>query len=518
MNELPVILSYFAQSEDQKHLYMLDQEADTIQLAWEPLENANTVQFVQRRSGLSTPEQIGRDIKTHGERIVLFHFSGHAGHDELLLNDGAGGPDGIAGLLNAYAKNLKVVVLNGCSTRGQVETFFRRGVRVVVATQCAVKDAHAMLFATTFHRILAGGDTIQIAYRDAILAVKGRKELAQLLPQLVAEKAIDIRGLDTSPETSTIWGLFTQDTGSAIVEDSQWLAIRYQAGRKPKINPEKAYIFERDQAPYSDIFNEYFDPLRNPNRSRIQQYLLAGARTESPLGLIRKFFYESVMQSLDRRFYYYSFSDLFDGGKVVNLTRSDITPEHILRKMLLAVTGPIPAYANVGLQTAVDLCKEFFEQNYFKQREYVLIAFRVPPNALTDITTRAISDTITRLNEWAGQLAPGRLSFLFFWAIEQERSFLDILSSSPLKKLISRFDTLRVGPLPPRLWVINRDGKFLKTPRHDDIENWLNDHYLPATSTSLADDMKKNLYRQSNVETLENDLLDLIEKVNMQTT
>ncbi len=82
MNDLPVILCYFAQSKDEDHLAILEQEENAIQLAWEPLVTANRVQFVQRRSGLSTPEQIGRDIKTHGERIVLFHAGGH---DELLL-------------------------------------------------------------------------------------------------------------------------------------------------------------------------------------------------------------------------------------------------------------------------------------------------------------------------------------------------------------------------------------------------------------------------------------------------
>ena len=117
--------------------------------------------------------------------------------------------------------------------------------------------------------------------------------------------------LDTSYPTDIIWGLFTQKTGADIVKMAIW---HRSSGGNHKINPEKAYICERDKAPYSDTFSEYFEP-RNPNRSRIQHYLLAGARTEPPLGLIRKFFYESVMQSLDRQFYYYSFMDRSTSSK-----------------------------------------------------------------------------------------------------------------------------------------------------------------------------------------------------------
>lgn len=526
MNDLPVILAYFAQSENQQHLALLVQEESASKEAWETAtespQNPVNVRYLTRDGQETTVGRIVEDIKKYRDRIIMIHFSGHAGHDELLLSDGAGNPDGIAGLLKAYAPNLKLIVLNGCSTRQQVETFFGEGVPVVVATQCAVKDTHATLFGITLHQSLAAGKSIQVAYQDAILAVRSRKELSGFVASAVTT-AIEVRGgmlPDLASPAEKIWGLFTnpQTFGAGIVQDIRWLAIKYQTtGGKQKINPEKAYIFGRDKAPYSDTFNEYFDPARNPTRSRVQHYLLAGARTESPLGLIRKFFYESIMQSLDRQFYYYSFSDLFDGGRVVNLTRSDITKEHILRKLLLGVTGPMPAYTNIGLQTADDLCSGFFGQNYFKQREYVLIAFRIPPEALTDLTANAIMDAMAQLSNGAAQLPPGRLSFLFFWAIEQEQSFWDKFSGSPLKKLISRFNPLLMGPLPPRLWVINRDYKFLKIPQRYDLEDWLNYHYRPATSYDLPDGLQADIFGQKNVETLENKLLDLIEKANTQT-
>ncbi|GAB4042104.1 CHAT domain-containing protein [Spirosoma jeollabukense] len=519
MNDLPVILSYFAQSQDQAHLDMLQQEANAIQLAWEKAtdqpQNPISVKYVARGNGLSNQDRIIEDIKLYGNRIVLFHFSGHAGHDELLLNDGAGGPDGIAGLLAAYAPNLKLVVLNGCSTRDQVATFFRRSIRAMVATQCAVKDTHAKDFAISFHQTLCAGKSIQDAYRDAILLLR-TKQLDKLLPESVSESAQTRGMLDTRPTTETIWGLYTQDTGPAIVTDINWWRITYQLG-KPRINPEKAYVCERSHADYVDIFNGYFDPYRNPNRPRIQHYLLAGARPESPLGLIRKLFYESIMQTRNRQFYYYSFSDLFNDTKVVDLSRSDVSAVHVLSRLLLAVAGPPPPFVNVGIRSADDLCTEIFNQNAFKQREFVFIAFRIQADDLTDANIKAIGEAITYLNHQESNLPTGQPSFLFFWTVVQEKTFWNSLfSSSPLKKLIARFDAIRTDNW--QWYVINKDYKFLKVPAQDDIDNWLNDHYRPFSTTSPDETFVQTLYRQTNVETLENQLLDLIEAVNSKPT
>lgn len=520
MREFPIILAYFAQSNDQQHLSLLTEEESAIKEAWERAtedqQNPVYVRYFTRDGNETTINRIVNDIKKYRDRIIMIHFSGHAGHDELLLTDGPGNPHGIAGLIKVYAPNLKLIVLNGCSTRKQVETFFAQGVPVVVATECAVKDRHAALFGITFHQTLATGKSIQGAYQDAILTIRSRKELAKFVTS-AATTITELRGgmlPDTTNPSKRIWGLFTNDQtfGAGVAQDIRWLAIQYQIrGGKQKINPEKAYVFERDKATYTDIFNEYFDPVRNPTRSRIQHYLLTGARAESPLGLIRKFFFENVMYLVDRQFYYYSFFDLFDDGRVVNLSQSDITKEHILRKLLLGVTGPMPAYTNINLQTAENLCKEFYGQNYFKQREYVLIAFRVPPEALNDHTSKSIMDSIALLSAWDALLPPGRLTFLFFWVIEQERSFWDTFSNSPLKKVINRFDTLTTGGASPRLWVINRDYKFLKVPKRDDLENWLNYHYRPVTT---YDNIEADIFDQKNVETLENKLLDLIEKAN----
>lgn len=523
MNELPVILSYFAQSNDEKHLAMLDEEADAIQEIWEPLDSAGVVQFFQRRSRMSTPEKIGKDIKEFGSRIVLFHFSGHADSDVLLMNDGGGAPDGIAGLLEAYAKKLKLVILNGCSTRGQVATFFRRGVPVVVATRCAVKDRQATRFAGVFHQTLANRQPIQDAYRDAVLALKSEQKFKPFLPAALSEQATDTRGgmLDLENTAEPPWGLFPQDRGWDVIGDKNWLAIQYRFKTGPIINTEKAYICERGKTAYANTFRTYFNPPQ-ALRSPIQQYLLVGDKTESPLGLIRKFFYDCVVDPLHRQnfkngLYYYSFTDFPPEIEYVELNSSHVTATEIVRSLVSLVKNE-QINTLLDQRTADDLLNDFFHQNAFKIRQFVFIAFWIPASSRTEHTKKAIRDAVQLLNTWAGRQPEG-VTFLFFWAFEQERSLMDsLLLRNPVKRLLAEFGPLWQEPGPVSLRVINQDNKFLDVPQRDDILNWINNHYRKATSADVPDELLQDFYSLKNVETLENKFLDLILKANLQAT
>ncbi|UFH53250.1 tetratricopeptide repeat protein [Spirosoma sp. KNUC1025] len=250
MSVLPVILSYFAQSPETPHLAMLEQEQDTIQLAWESAtdqpQNPVQVKYVARGRGLSKQDQIIQDIKNYGNRIVLFQFSGHAGPNVLQLGDGVGSSDGIASLLQAYAPNLKVVVLNGCSTYGQVDLLFEKGIRTVVATSAPVKDTYATQFAISFHQTLCAGKSIQEAYRDAILALR----IKQLAPGYVREAVTTRSMLNTSGITNKsepAWGLFTQDTETSSVSDPFWWALSSQ----PDARMPPAIFYETAQ--YQDL-------------------------------------------------------------------------------------------------------------------------------------------------------------------------------------------------------------------------------------------------------------------------
>jgi len=88
-------------------------------------------------------------------RIRVFHFAGHASAVALMLADPAGGPalghaQGLAEYLGQQ-RSIELVVLNGCSTRAQIEGLRRAGVGAVVATTRAIKDDVGASFGKTFY-------------------------------------------------------------------------------------------------------------------------------------------------------------------------------------------------------------------------------------------------------------------------------------------------------------------------------------------------------------------------------
>lgn len=95
------------------------------------------------------------------ERIVGFHFSGHADSEHLLFESEDGGVAAAAGMdLAAFLgrqKGLQWIFLNGCATEGHVAALLDTGVRAVIATQRKVDSVAACEFAIMFYRVLAEG-------------------------------------------------------------------------------------------------------------------------------------------------------------------------------------------------------------------------------------------------------------------------------------------------------------------------------------------------------------------------
>lgn len=105
------------------------------------------------------------------DRIVIFHFAGHADGVRLLLEgpdgEAAAYADGLAAFLGQQ-RGLQLVFLNGCSTALQVNRLLTEGVPVVMATNQQIDDRNAMEFARLFYQSLAGdGISIERAYNEA---------------------------------------------------------------------------------------------------------------------------------------------------------------------------------------------------------------------------------------------------------------------------------------------------------------------------------------------------------------
>lgn len=72
------------------------------------------------RDSNTTQDRILEALTLHKEEIIVFHYSGHAGVDSLFLEDDPANAEGIADFLS-QAPKLRLVILNGCSTKGQVK-------------------------------------------------------------------------------------------------------------------------------------------------------------------------------------------------------------------------------------------------------------------------------------------------------------------------------------------------------------------------------------------------------------
>jgi CHAT domain-containing protein len=117
-------------------------------------------------------QNINLAFHTFGKDIVIFHYSGHANPNSILLGDQIINSEGIAGHLKRSAENgvLKLVILNGCSTKEQAENLLALGVPAVIATSAPVEDMSACEFAVFFYKNLCEqGMSIAQAYENALI-------------------------------------------------------------------------------------------------------------------------------------------------------------------------------------------------------------------------------------------------------------------------------------------------------------------------------------------------------------
>lgn len=110
------------------------------------------------------------------ERLSLFLYSGHAGRDKLCTEGGNTNADGIAHLLG-QCPNLKVVVLNGCSTKGQVDLLHKAGVPLIIATESPIEDTAATAFSEKLFQALEANATIKEAFEQGIGFVKASEKI-----------------------------------------------------------------------------------------------------------------------------------------------------------------------------------------------------------------------------------------------------------------------------------------------------------------------------------------------------
>lgn len=114
---------------------------------------------------------LDRLVARYRDRLVGFHYGGHADEGALHV-EGAGGlpdhldADRLAEALGQCAR-LRWVFLNGCATGGQVAAIHARTTAPVVATAWTIADAVARDFAAAFYAGLAEGWALGVCFDEA---------------------------------------------------------------------------------------------------------------------------------------------------------------------------------------------------------------------------------------------------------------------------------------------------------------------------------------------------------------
>jgi len=124
-----------------------------------------------------TLDDLEERFDTQRNDLRLFHYSGHAGPNGLSLNRGDQASritfgNGIARQAG-WVKDLRLVFLNGCSTREQAQVFLDQGAAAVIATTKPLIDKYAVDFARRFYQSFTrrnGLSTLQQAFDAAFIA------------------------------------------------------------------------------------------------------------------------------------------------------------------------------------------------------------------------------------------------------------------------------------------------------------------------------------------------------------
>ncbi|MEM6347669.1 MAG: CHAT domain-containing protein [Bacteroidota bacterium] len=172
MRQTPLVFLAFAQISSN-HLAKLGQEMDAIHEALLPWQDRQRLEIRPRMS--ADLALISTMINELRERVFIFHYGGHAGDTALHLADGVNHAQSVAALFQ-FLPNIKLVFLNGCATKAQVEAFWAHGVNIVIATSVPVNDSRAQKLGTEFYAALAADMNIGQAFKKAALTLEAKGE------------------------------------------------------------------------------------------------------------------------------------------------------------------------------------------------------------------------------------------------------------------------------------------------------------------------------------------------------
>jgi hypothetical protein len=215
----PVIVLAFSNDKDD-YLPTINKERENISTALQKHQYRAYFQVHQEKS--TSLEDLFKLLNEYRDRIVIFHYGGHAGGTHLQLESDAGEPQtahavGLAQLLGQQ-KQLQLVFLNGCATSQQVELLLSAGVGAVIATSVPIQDEMAAKFAEHFYNALAGNR--QVSIKEAFFTAKGSivMEYGPTAREINYYRRVIREKTEKTPNGEIPWGLYYDKNRPKILQ------------------------------------------------------------------------------------------------------------------------------------------------------------------------------------------------------------------------------------------------------------------------------------------------------------
>jgi len=166
MEEQPFIFFAFANSPE-RYLPNLETEFRGILDYFIPLRyERGLIDFDHRQQ--TRTEDFFTIFNKIGPKITILHYSGHAEHFSMELDDDKLTIEKFANTISGW-NNLQLVFLNGCSTAGMVDMLLEKGVKAVIATTEEIDDNKACDFSTLFYEhFCVEKKPLKIAFKQTI--------------------------------------------------------------------------------------------------------------------------------------------------------------------------------------------------------------------------------------------------------------------------------------------------------------------------------------------------------------
>lgn len=226
----PLALLAFSKDPDNPLPGVADERVQLIKLldgtGFTPLESAQVDEdwLIDKLRKYGDPQ--------YGERIHLFHFSGHASPHSLYVNASVDDhhvaqvfSDALAHYIRQSGHRPKLVFLNGCATHEQAQAYLKNGVEAVIYTTRPVGDYLAARFSVHFYQefvSLQGGVTLQQAFERAWT----RLNLSDKSLRAEAQRGNYAQDLDDGPARNLYELAIAADSTARAETFAQWSSIK----------------------------------------------------------------------------------------------------------------------------------------------------------------------------------------------------------------------------------------------------------------------------------------------------